>query len=66
MFESLCSKVAGLEACDFIKRRLQHRCFPVKLAECLRTPILKNIWEHSHKERKDSLETRAEPAVFSL
>ena len=23
-------------------------------------------YEHSHKKRKDSLETRAEPAVFSL
>ena len=24
------------------------------------------LFNHSHKKRKDSLETRAEPAVFSL
>ena len=26
----------------------------------------KVLYYHSHKKRKDSLETRAEPAVFSL
>ena len=31
--ESLFNKVAGLRACNFIKKRLQHRCFPVKLAK---------------------------------
>ena len=30
---------------NFIKNRLQHRCFPVKFAKFLRTPILKNICE---------------------
>ena len=29
----------------FIKKRLQLRCFPVKFAKFLRTPILKNICE---------------------
>ena len=29
----------------FIKKRLQHRCFPVKFANFLRTPNLKNICE---------------------
>ena len=29
----------------FIKKRLQHRCFLVKFAKFLRTPILKNICE---------------------
>ena len=33
----------GLRACNFIKKRLQHRCFPVKFAKFLRIPILKNI-----------------------
>ena len=32
----------GPQACNFIKKRLQHRCFPVKLAKFLRTPFLKN------------------------
>ena len=30
---------------NFIKKRLQHRSFPVKFAKFLRTPILKSICE---------------------
>ena len=30
--------------CNFITR-LQHRCFPVKFANLLRMPVLKNIYE---------------------
>ena len=30
---------------SFIKRRLQHRWFPVNIAKCLRTPILMNSYE---------------------
>ena len=33
------------QACNFIKKRLRHRCFSVKFAKFLRTPILKNISE---------------------
>ena len=29
----------GLQACNFIEKRLQHRCFPVNIAKFLRTPI---------------------------
>ena len=32
-----------LQAWNFIKKRLQHRCFPVNTAKFLRAPILKNI-----------------------
>ena len=32
-------------ACNFIKKRLQHRCFPVNIAKFLREPTLKNICE---------------------
>ena len=32
-----------LRACNFIKKRIQHRCFPLIIAKFLRTPILKNI-----------------------
>ena len=35
------NKVA--QAYNVIKKRLQHRCFPVKFAKFLRTPMLKNI-----------------------
>ena len=43
--ESLSNKVAALKASSFIKKRLQHRYFPVNIAEFLRTPISKNICE---------------------
>ena len=33
------------KACNIIKQRLQHRCFPVNIAKILRTPFLKNIFE---------------------
>ena len=32
-------KYAGLKACNFIKKRLQHTFFPVKFAKFLRTPF---------------------------
>ena len=32
-------------ACNFIKKRLQNKCFLVKLAKVLRTSIFKNICE---------------------
>ena len=43
VLESLFNKVAGLQPCNFIKKRLQHMCFPVNIAKFLRTPILRNI-----------------------
>ena len=45
VLESLFNKAAGLQVCNFIKKRLQHRCFPVIIAKFLRIPILKNICE---------------------
>ena len=41
VLESLFSKVASLEAYKFIKKRLQHRCFPVNIANFLRKFYLK-------------------------
>ena len=38
--EPLLKKV---QACNFIKKRPKHRCFPVNNATFLRLPILKNI-----------------------
>ena len=35
--------VLDLPACNFIKKRLQHKFFPVKFAKFLRTIVLKNI-----------------------
>ena len=52
MIKSLFNKVAGLKACNFIKKaynfikkRLQHRRFPVNITTFLKKVILKNIRE---------------------
>ena len=42
---SVLNKIAGPKVSNFIKKRLQHRCFLVKFAKFLRTPISKNIYE---------------------
>ena len=39
--ESVFNKVAGLEACNFIKKRFQHSCFPLKFAKFLRVTMWK-------------------------
>ena len=44
MLESLLNKVSALQACNFIKKRLKLRCFPVDISKILETPILKNIY----------------------
>ena len=43
--KSVFNKVTDLKACNFIKNRLQHRCFPVHIAKFLGAPILKNNYE---------------------
>ena len=45
VLESLFNKVAALQACIFIKKRLQHRCIPVNIAKFSRTSILKKKFE---------------------
>ena len=36
------NRVADLQASNCIKKRLQHRCFPVNICEIFRTPFLQN------------------------
>ena len=36
MLEPPFNKDTGLQACIFIKKRLQHTCFPVNITKCLR------------------------------
>ena len=44
--ENTCVRVFLIKCVkNFVKKRLQHRCFPVKFAEFLRTLILKNMCE---------------------
>ena len=45
MFECLFNKAAGLQACNFIEKKIQPSCFPVKFAKLLRIPILKKRCE---------------------
>ena len=35
------------QACNFIKKRLQHRCFPIKFTKSLRTPF---VTEHLYSD----------------
>ena len=43
VLEFLFNKVANLKDSSYIKRRLQHRCFPVNITKVLRTPILEHL-----------------------
>ena len=45
MLESLLNKVKGLKAYNFLKKKLQHRCFSLNIVKFLRTFILKNTCE---------------------
>ena len=39
------NKVAGLRPATLLKKRLWHRCFPVKFAKFLRTPFfIEHLW----------------------
>ena len=45
MLKSLFSKVAGLQPCSFIQKRLQHSGFSVKIAEFFRIAIfIEHLW----------------------
>ena len=43
MLESLFSKVTGLQACNFTKKKLQHRRFPVNIANFKNTYFEKHL-----------------------
>ena len=43
VLESLFHKIAGLKICNFIKKRLQHRCFLVNIAKLLRTAFIEHL-----------------------
>ena len=42
VLKTLFNRVADLQACNFIKKTLQYRCFLVKFTQFLRTPNLKS------------------------
>ena len=41
VLESIFNKVVGLRPVTFLKKRLQHRCFPVNIAKCFPVNIAK-------------------------
>ena len=43
MLESLFDKFIGLQACNFTKKRLQHRHFPVNIANFKNTYLEKHL-----------------------
>ena len=43
--ESFLTKLQAFRPAILLKKRLQHRCFPVNISKFLRTPIFKNIWK---------------------
>ena len=51
VLESLFNKVTGLQTCNFIRKTLQHRCFPVNITKFLRAPILQNVWTAASVKR---------------
>ena len=55
VLESYFNKIAGLKACNFIKKKLQHSCFPVNIAK------LKNIFFEEHLQTAASVS----PITFS-
>ena len=64
VLESLFNKIAGLEACNFIKKTLQHRCFPVKLAKFLRTPFFYRTPQVATSVLYESMEKVVKKTVF--
>ena len=52
--------------CNFIKKRLHHRCFPVTIAKLLRTPISKNICEQLLLEQLGTLKNTNEQLLLTL
>ena len=54
VFESLFNKIAGLKSCNFIKKRLQHRCFPF---------FIEHLWLLPYVEKNKIL---VDPLLVSL
>ena len=44
VLESLLNRIAGLKACNFVKKKLKHSCFPVNIGKFLRTSFLQNMF----------------------
>ena len=54
MLESLFDKVADLKGYNFIKRRPQHRCFPVNIVNFFGDYLAKQIFHVALLERNEN------------
>ena len=66
MLESFLNKVGGLKACNFIKKRLQHRFFPVNIAKLFRAPIFREHLQWLHLDLRPSHSTQSSTIAFSF
>ena len=64
VLESLFNKAAALQVCNFIKKRLQHRCFPVIIAKFLRVPIFEFIKKNFIYKKNFICKEKSEVAVL--
>ena len=63
MLESLFNKAASFQTSNFIKKRLQHRCFTLNIAKFLRAAILKNIYKRLFLNEEVNLRHRHKPLM---
>ena len=71
--ESL-NKIVGLQACNFIKKGLRHRCLPVNVAKFLRTVFsIEHLWwlvlfllEREEEVRTGKRGTKQRGKVFQM
>ena len=59
------NKNVGLQSWNFIKKRLQHRFFPVNIAKFLRKPVLENICERLSERLSNINNIGIEEDIFS-
>ena len=70
--EVFSNEVASLKDCNYIKKRLQHGCFPVNIAKFLRTAFLTEhlrwllLYFRHYKTRKHSQKKRKETFTVSF
>ena len=43
VLEFIFNQVTGLKGCNFMNKRLQHKCFPVNIAKFLRTAFIERL-----------------------
>ena len=71
VLDSLFNNVPGLQTSNFIKKWLQHRCFPVNFANFLRTAFsIEHLWWRVlcllEREEEESVEQRSKEKCFKL